>query len=147
MRPPQWAQNHKCNSKRQYPIGRNTLYSFARRPKERDNKAPPPICVSELFAAVLILLEIRIDLQRPWLGLFCATDASQVLGFGASQLSRLSDWRHDLVRLQRDKDVSMSQNAIAKELRTTSESRSLLSKLSFVNGPALELLERLKQQD
>ena len=43
---------------------------------------------------------------------------------------------------------SMSQNAIAKELRTTSDSGSLLSKLSFVNGPALELiLERKKQQN
>ena len=43
---------------------------------------------------------------------------------------------------------SMGQNAIASESRTTSESRSRLSKLSFVNGPALKLiLERLKQQD
>ena len=66
----------------------------------------------------------------------CSTPAplSQVCGFGASvaairpcrarQLSRLSDRRHDLVRLQRDKDVF------------------------DVNGPSLKLiLERLKQQD
>ena len=61
------------------------------------------------------MLQIRIDLRRHWLSLLCATDASQVFGFGASvaairpcrarQLSRLSDRRHDLVRLQRDKDV------------------------------------------
>ena len=71
--------------------------------------------MSELFAAVLILLHIRVDLRRPWPGLLCATDASQVFCCGASvtairpcrarQLSRLSDRRHDLVRLQRDKDV------------------------------------------
>ena len=58
----------------------NEVYSFARQP---DKRALPPICVSELFAAVLILLQIRIDLQRPWVGLFCATDASQACGFGA----------------------------------------------------------------
>ena len=46
------------------------------------------------------------------------------------------------------KMLSMSQNAIARELRTTSESPNLLSKLSFANGPALKLiLEHLKQQD
>ena len=39
----------------------------------------------------------------------------------------------------------MSQNAIAKELRTTSESRSLLSKLSFVNGPALKYLATIEE--
>ena len=91
------------------------VYSFARQPSERENRVLPPVCVSELFAAVLTLLQIRIDLGRLWLGLLCATDASQVFGFGASvaairpcrarQLSRLSDRRHYLVRLQRDRDV------------------------------------------
>ena len=86
----------------------NEVYSFARQPNEREKRALPPICV-------LILLQIRIDLRQHWLRLLCATDASQIFGFGASvaairpyrarHLSRLSDRRHDLVRLQRDNDV------------------------------------------
>ena len=113
--------------------------------------------MSELVAAVLILLRIRIDLRRPWLGLLSATDASQVVGFGASvaairpcrarQFSRLSDRRHNLVRLQRDTDVfdelERNRQGVAHHVGIP----SLISKLSVVNGPALELiLERLKQQ-
>ena len=45
----------------------NDVYSFARQPSEREKRALPSVCVIELFAAVLILLQIRIDLRRPWL--------------------------------------------------------------------------------
>ena len=112
------------------------VYSFARQPSEREKRALPPICVSELFAAVLILLQIRIDLRRLWLGLFSPqmphTYLALELRLQPSVLVGRGNFRVCLIDVMifcgsnATRMFSMSQIAIAKELRTTSESRSLL---------------------
>ena len=62
-------------------------------------------CVSGLFAAVSILLQIRIELRRPSQGRGFGASVAAIRPCRARQLSRLSDRRRDLVRFQRDKDV------------------------------------------
>ena len=62
------------------------------------------------------------------------------------QLSRLSDRRHDLVRLQRDKDVF--DEPVRSRQGVAHHVGNPKSSFIIVNGPALKLiLERLKQQD
>ena len=129
------------------------VYSSARQPDEREKPALPPICVSELFAAVLILVQIRIDLRRPWLGSFAPQMPRKYLALELqlqpSALVARGNFHVCLIGVMILCGSNVTRMfSIAKELRTTSESRSAPSKQSFVNGPALKhILERLKQQD
>ena len=108
----------------------NKVYSCARQPN---------YCASELFAAVLTLLQIRVDLRRLWLQMPRKYSALE-LQLRPSVLVERGNFRVCLIGVMilcgshMTKMFSMSHNAIARDLRTTSESRSLLSKLSFVNA-------------
>ena len=110
-------------------------------------------------STVSILLQIRIDLGRSWLrsplrqrclsnfGLWTFSYSHPSLSSATTFAFVLID-----VMILCDSNVimmfSLSQNGIVKELRIMSKYRSLLSKLTFVNGTALKLiLERLKQHD
>ena len=61
--------------------------------------------MSGLFAAVSILLQIRIELRRPSQGRGFGASVAAIRPCRARQLSHLSDRRRDFVRLERDKDV------------------------------------------